>query len=78
MTARLLLTMGDAAGIGPETIVRAFLAGALDDAVVVGDAAVMRRAARACGAPFLPLAVLQAPSDLHDVPAGALPLVVPP
>ena len=78
MTARLLLTMGDAAGIGPETIVRAFLAGALDGTVVVGDAAVMRRAARACGAPFLPLAVLQAPSDLHDVPAGALPLVVPP
>lgn len=41
----LLLTMGDAAGIGPECIVRAFADGALSESVVIGSLAVMRRAA---------------------------------
>ncbi|MFY9511866.1 MAG: 4-hydroxythreonine-4-phosphate dehydrogenase PdxA, partial [Rubrivivax sp.] len=44
MTAPLLVTMGDAAGIGPEIIVKAFTAGELHDAVVVGDREVLRRA----------------------------------
>jgi len=42
----LLVTMGDAAGIGPEIIVKAFAAGELADAVVLGDPAVLRRAWR--------------------------------
>ena len=45
----LLLTMGDAAGIGPEIIVKAFEAGQAHDAVVLGDVAVMRRAAALLG-----------------------------
>jgi 4-hydroxythreonine-4-phosphate dehydrogenase len=34
---RRLVTMGDAAGVGPEIILRAFAAGQLGDAVVIGD-----------------------------------------
>jgi 4-hydroxythreonine-4-phosphate dehydrogenase len=68
----LLVTMGDAAGIGPEIIVRAWQAGELADAVVIGDAAVLRRA----GSPMT--AVIEAPADLRDVPPGCLPLIVPP
>ena len=68
----LLLTMGDAAGIGPEIIVRAFQAGELADAVVVGDPAVLRRAGS------LMTAVVGAPQDLADVPPGCLPVLVPP
>jgi hypothetical protein len=43
--APLLITMGDAAGIGPEIVVRPF-AGPADGCVVVGDVAVLQRAAR--------------------------------
>ncbi len=68
----LLLTMGDAAGIGPEIIVRAWQAGELADAVVIGDAAVLRRA----GSPMT--AVIETPADLPDVPPGCLPVIVPP
>ena len=67
----LLVTMGDAAGIGPEIIVRAFLAGELTDAVVLGDPDVLRRA----GSPMT--AVIEAPADLAEVPPGCLPVLVP-
>jgi 4-hydroxythreonine-4-phosphate dehydrogenase len=40
----LVVSMGDPSGIGPEIIARAQAAGELDDALVVGDAAVLRRA----------------------------------
>jgi 4-hydroxythreonine-4-phosphate dehydrogenase len=63
--------MGDAAGIGPEIIVKAFAAGALADAVVVGDAAVLRRA----GSPMT--AVIGSPADLRHVPPGCLPVLQP-
>jgi 4-hydroxythreonine-4-phosphate dehydrogenase len=68
----LLLTMGDAAGIGPEIIVRAFERGALRDAVVVGDVGVLRRAGAAM------TAVIDSPADAGEVPPGCLPVVVPP
>ncbi|HOL38138.1 MAG TPA: 4-hydroxythreonine-4-phosphate dehydrogenase PdxA, partial [Rubrivivax sp.] len=68
----LLVTMGDAAGIGPEIIVRAFERGELADAVVIGDAAVLRRA----GAPMT--ARLESPRDLGAVPPGCLPVLEPP
>lgn len=68
----LLLTMGDAAGIGPEIIAKAFAAGELGDAVVIGCPQVMRRA----GAPMT--AVVEHPADLAAVPPGCLPLIVPP
>ena len=68
----LLVTMGDAAGIGPEIIVRAFERGELADAVVIGDVGVLRRA----GAPMT--AVVDAPADLAAVPPGCLPVLPPP
>ena len=82
-----LLTMGDAAGIGPEIIVKAFQGGALSDAegrpdtVVVAEPAVMLRAARLlrprADVPALPLALIEHPADLAQVPAGCLPLLRP-
>ncbi len=73
--APLLVTLGEAAGIGPEIVVAAAQRGELHDAVVVGDVGVLRRAAALRGGAG-PLAVLEAPSD--DAPPGALRVVVPP
>jgi 4-hydroxythreonine-4-phosphate dehydrogenase len=67
----LLVTMGDAVGIGPEVIVRAFQRGALQAAVVVGDPQVLRRA----GAPMV--AVVEQPADGLAVPPGCLPVLAP-
>ncbi len=67
----LLVTMGDAAGIGPETIVKAWQQGELHDAIVVGDPAVLRRA----GSPMT--AVIERPADLSQVPPGCLPVLLP-
>ncbi len=68
----VLVTMGDAAGIGPEIIVKAFAAGELTDAVVLGDPAVLRREGGAM------VAVIDAPADLAAVPPGCLPVLPPP
>ena len=70
--APLLITMGDPVGIGPELIARAFADGAAEDCIVVGDAAVLRRAGAA------PLARIDAPSDQHALPAGCVPVLEPP
>jgi 4-hydroxythreonine-4-phosphate dehydrogenase len=72
----LLVTMGDASGIGPEIIAKAAAAGELDDAVVVGDAGVLRRAIAACGL-MLPVAALEHPSDLATCPPDALAVCTP-
>ena len=71
----ILVTMGDAAGIGPEIIVRAFECGALTGCLVVGEPAVLRRAIGAKGAVMT--AVLDAPADLASLPPGCLPVLVP-
>jgi len=74
--APLLVTLGDACGIGPEIVVRAAVSGELDDAVVLGDVQVLRRAAAACGvAPVV--AVLDHPSQRASLPAGVLAVCVP-
>ena len=73
----LLVTMGDACGIGPEIIAKAVAAGALDDAVVVGDVGVLRRAVAACGL-ALPVAVLAHPADRGHCPPGVLAVCAPP
>jgi 4-hydroxythreonine-4-phosphate dehydrogenase len=73
----LLLTMGDACGIGPETIVRAVAEGAASDCLVVGDPAVLGRAARVLGL-LLPLAQIDGPADMATVPPGALGVMRPP
>jgi 4-hydroxythreonine-4-phosphate dehydrogenase len=68
----LLVTMGDAAGIGPEIIASAFRQGALADAVVLGCPEVLRRA----GSPMT--ALIDRPADLAAVPPGCLPVLRPP
>jgi len=70
----LLLTMGDAAGIGPEIIVKAFEAGQLDDAVVLGDVAVMRRAAALLGGR---VTVQTIDGPVRSAAPGVLPVLQP-
>jgi 4-hydroxythreonine-4-phosphate dehydrogenase len=74
----LLLTMGDAAGIGPEVIVRAFARGEARDTVVIGDPAVLRRAAAACGLSGLWVHELPGSCPALPTPAGAVPVWRPP
>jgi 4-hydroxythreonine-4-phosphate dehydrogenase len=76
----LLITMGDAAGIGPECIVRAWCAGAAAQAVVIGDTGVLRRAAAVVGGEGLArpmVARIETPADLGAVPPGCLPVIEP-
>ena len=77
-TGPLMVTMGDAAGIGPEIILRAYRQGDLAGCVVLADPAVLRRAARVLPGATLPLAVIDHPSDIDRVPPGCVPVLVPP
>jgi 4-hydroxythreonine-4-phosphate dehydrogenase len=71
----LLVTMGDPVGIGPEIIVRAFQQGELQRAVVLGDVACLRRVSAGLG---VMIARIEMPADLHSVPSGCMPVLVPP
>ena len=74
------ITMGDAAGIGPEIIVRAFAQRQAPHAFVVGDMAVLRRAAgwlRGAGVDSPPLAQIGHAADLAELPPGVLPVLQP-
>lgn len=76
--ATLLVTMGDAAGIGPEIVLRAFQQGQAEGCVVIGEPAVLRRAARLLQPQGLPLALVERPADIADVPPGCVPVLRPP
>ena len=75
----LAITQGDPAGIGPETIAKAFR-DAPDDlrgCFVVGDLATLRRAAQCVqrpGEPSLPVALLTEPAQALSVPPRCLPV----
>ena len=76
----LAITLGDAAGIGPEIIVKAFRDAPqeLRGCFVVGDAAVVRRAARwvqRAGEPALPTALIEASAEAADAPPHCLPVL---
>ncbi|QJC57565.1 D-threonate 4-phosphate dehydrogenase [Polaromonas vacuolata] len=79
MSSRLLITMGDGAGIGPEIIAMAFrdqpelLAGCM----VVGDVASMRRAAALCpGQLALPVIALDSlVGSTDELPPNAIPVL---
>ena len=73
----LALSMGDPCGIGPETIARAWAAGDLGRALVVGDVGVMRRALAQCGL-LLPVARLELPADIGAVPPDCMAVWQPP
>ena len=75
----LAITQGDPAGIGPETIAKAFR-DAPDDlrgCFVVGDLATLRRAAQCVqrpGEPSLPVALLTEPAQALSVPPRCVPV----
>ncbi|TSE25683.1 4-hydroxythreonine-4-phosphate dehydrogenase 2 [Tepidimonas sediminis] len=70
----IAITMGDAAGIGPELIARVFQRHPEWSArcVVIGDLAALRRGAAVVGG--VPIAELGGPAEAAAVPPGALPL----
>lgn len=79
MQRPLAITLGDPAGIGPETIVMAFRdAPALTrGCVVVGDVATLRRAAQVLAGPGqtpLPLVVLERLDEVAAVPPRCMPV----
>ncbi len=76
-TRPLLLTMGDACGIGPEILVKAAADGAAAGCLVIGEPRVLSRAARVLDR-LLPLAQVDTPADLAEVPPGALAVWRPP
>ncbi|HEV6967871.1 4-hydroxythreonine-4-phosphate dehydrogenase PdxA [Roseateles sp.] len=75
-TQPLLVTMGDACGIGPEIIAMQWARQAPGDAVVVGDVGVMRRAVALAGG-RLAVAVLETPQEVGRVPPRCLPVWQP-
>jgi 4-hydroxythreonine-4-phosphate dehydrogenase len=82
--APVVITLGDALGIGPEITVRAFLGGRTGppgQTLVIGEPAVLRRAAavwrQRADVPELPIAVIETVADLAEVPPGALPVLLP-
>jgi 4-hydroxythreonine-4-phosphate dehydrogenase len=70
-TNRLLITLGDPCGIGPEIIAQAFARGQASDCCVVGDVAVLRRALRQLG---LSLPVVQLDHVAESAPPDCLPV----
>ncbi len=74
MSAPCVITMGDACGIGPEIIAKAFASGAAQGAVVLGDAGVMRRALALTGR-STSLALLERASDAATCPPNCVPLL---
>ena len=79
----LAITQGDSAGIGPETVAKAFR-DAPDDlqgCFVVGDIATLRRAAQAIarpGVPSVPVAQIAEPAQAWDTPPRCIPVLALP
>ena len=73
-TAPLVITMGDACGIGPQIIAKAFASGQAQGAFVLGDVAVMRRAVAQSGL-VLAVATIERPGDAADCPPRCVPLL---
>ncbi|MFL6662861.1 MAG: 4-hydroxythreonine-4-phosphate dehydrogenase PdxA [Rhizobacter sp.] len=75
--APLAITQGDACGIGPEIVARLFDTPESAGCFVVGDVAVMRRAAAIVGG-MRAVARLDAPHDAAQAPRGCIPVWQPP
>ncbi|HZE92391.1 MAG TPA: 4-hydroxythreonine-4-phosphate dehydrogenase PdxA, partial [Rhizobacter sp.] len=74
----LLITQGDACGIGPEIIAKAFRSGGAHGAVVLGDLRVMRRALALTeqgAVSTLALALIEHPHDVWQCPPNTLALL---
>jgi 4-hydroxythreonine-4-phosphate dehydrogenase len=70
----LLVTLGDACGIGPEIIAKAFAAGDAPGAVVLGDVGVMRRAVAQLASGQV-VARVAHPRDAAGCPPNCLPVL---
>ena len=70
----LALTLGDACGIGPEIIAQLFRGDDAAGCFVVGDVAVMRRAARLTGG-LLAVAPIEHAGDAAGVPPNCVPVL---
>jgi 4-hydroxythreonine-4-phosphate dehydrogenase len=68
------LTMGDACGVGPEIIAKLFRTPASGGCVVLGDVAVMRRAAASTGG-LLAVARVERAADALDAPPNCVPVL---
>jgi 4-hydroxythreonine-4-phosphate dehydrogenase len=77
VTAPIIITMGDACGIGPEIIAKVFASGQAHGAVVLGDVNVMRRALVLTGQGTA-LALLERASDVLECPPNCVPLLQAP
>lgn len=76
----IAITLGDAAGIGPEIIAKAFIQSpdVTQGCLVVGDLGILRRALQVLardGGPALPVALMDTPNQLGGVPPGCVPLI---
>ena len=76
----IAITMGDAAGIGPEIIAKAFVTEPIlmRQCFVAGDVAAMRRAMELLmppGSPVWPVAHISDPRDWQQVPRRCLPVL---
>lgn len=69
------ITMGDAAGIGPEIIVRLYAAGLPQPAVVYGDAGIMAATLEALDMTSLRVHVVDDPALALDAPPGSIPVL---
>ena len=70
----LAVTLGDVCGIGPEIIAQLFRRGEAPGCLVVGDMAVMRRAAQLTGG-MLAVARIEEPGDACRVPPNCVPVL---
>ena len=68
------LTMGDVCGIGPEIIAKLFRNPESAGCMVLGDVAVLRRAAELVGG-SLAVAVIEHPADVASVPPHCIPVL---
>jgi 4-hydroxythreonine-4-phosphate dehydrogenase len=70
----IVITMGDACGIGPEIVAKLFRGSAAQGCFVLGDVGVMRRAARLTGG-LLSVARIDSPESTSEVPPNCLPVL---
>jgi len=76
MSELIAITQGDACGIGPEIVAQLFRGDDGAGCFVVGDVAVMRRAAAITGG-LLAVARIDAPRDAASAPPGCIPVWQP-
>lgn len=70
----IAITLGDACGIGPEIVAKLFREGNGRDCFVIGDLAVMRRAAALTGG-LLAVAAIDSPGEAIAAPPRCIPVL---